>query len=240
MKFPIFRFLSLAVALAAFGSRADAQLTLTIQATESFTTDYEPGMPELSLHPSLRTSTTSLPPASVDYNMLTNGTFTMRFIAPDDMKFVIDPQGKSLSLYFQVAYTTFSSGGASGGLSTWGEGSFSFVGLEGIAPADVVYSSTIADYPHAYLSASLSGTVTSAFSFTELVITRQFSGSGADLLVPYFEGGNLSIYDDSYSGAQPPDHPAYLSLAAIPEPSTYAAFAGLAGLTLAILRRRRG
>lgn len=219
-------------------ARLFGQITLTIQATENFSLSYNAGDPDEGDTPSLRVSTDSIAPASLDYTGHTSGTFTAQFLAPTGFKFVIDPVDGPLTFDFQVAYTTYLGGGASGGLHATGPTSFSLLGFEGTAPTISSVYPTMTDYPHAYLAVNLGGEITESFSFTGFQYSFHYTGIGADLSVPHFEGGNFSVSDNNYTGSAPPNHSAIMTLSAIPEPSTYAVLTGAAVLGVAVWRRR--
>ena len=238
MKFiPRFSCWLLAGSVLLSASAAFGQIALTINGGTSVTTSYNAGDPSDGIPPSLRMTSTSTRPSSINYSGLTNGTVTVVFNAPAGYRFTVDPYGAFAQFSFQVAYTTFNSGGASGGLSGSGPVAFSFGGLQGTAPS-LSPSYTLADLPHAYFAARASGTVTETFSFTSMEFTFSYTGTGANVSVPYFEGGNLSISDSNYAGGAPDGSQSLLTVSAIPEPSTYAAFAGVAVLGLALWRRR--
>ncbi len=240
MKHPALpRLLALGLALL-LNAPAFGQLTLTIQATETLVTDYDAGDPDpLDGRPaSLHVTTDAIYPASLDYTGLSSGTFTLNFLAPTGYKFVITADDENpVRFDFQVAYTTNEGDKASGGLKAIGPGSFSLLGLEGTAPTLSSYH-YMDNYPYAYLALGASADVHESFSFTGFQYTFDYTGTGLAMSNPYFEGGNLRVYDNNYTGSAPPDHSTMMTLSAVPEPSTYAAFAGAAVLGLAIWRRR--
>ena len=84
-----------------------------------------------------------------------------------------------------------------------------------------------------------------SFSFTGLRYTVNLTGTGNNLAVPYFEGGNFSVSDSTYGGPLPDANLQLLAVttgAAVPEPATSAAVVGVVALTalgLARTMRRR-
>lgn len=218
---------------------AFAQITLTIQATDTLTPNYDAGFPEEHMPASLSITSNSTHPASLDYTDLTSGTFTLNFLAPTGYKFVITPHGEDpVGFYFQVAYTTYQAGGAPAGLTSSTPGSLFLLGLEGTAP-NITASHTMGDIPHAYFAVSVDGEASESFSFSGFQYTFDYTGTGENVSVPYFEGGELTVSSFGYSGLPPPDHTTILTLNAIPEPSTYAALVGAAALGVAAYRRRK-
>jgi hypothetical protein len=216
---------------------AAAQLAISYHATSTLDVYYNPADLDEGDPAILTISTTSAPPTSVNYNGVT-GTFQLDFLAPEGFRFVVNPLDGPVGMSFQIAYNTYNAGGASGGLSATGTPTITLLGLEGTAPTFYNYS-TLADLPHAYLSVTLySGDVTAPLSFTGLRYSVAFTGTGNNLLNPLREGGNLSVYDSDYTGAAPGAHLELLTVAAIPEPGTYAALAGVAALMAGAWRRR--
>lgn len=216
---------------------ARADLTVSVQAGATLQTDYTPPDPLDDLPGRLTVRTQSVAPASLHY-LGQSGVLRLDFLAPEGSRFVIDPQGGAVSVSFQIAYTT-GLGGAVGGLEATAPGVVTWLGLEGDAPIFGDFS-TFDDVPHAYLSVTLGVVgVTQAFSFTGLRYERAFTGTGQDLHVPYFEGGNLEVQDGDYGGPPPPNHAALLSIAPVPEPAHATASVAVAALALACTRRRR-
>ena len=216
-----------------FSDTIAAPLHYTIQAAETINTAIEP--PDLENDDPGRTTlstTTFSRPAALDYTGVTE-TVTMDFLAPAGFKFVVTPQGGS-RLDFQVAYTNFSTGGASGGISRL-TGSVMFLNPVGTTPGLSDFSS-LANYPHAYQAVTVSASsIPGTFSFTGLRYVFNVSGTGAAVSVPYFEGGNLSVSMNGLAAGGP----ALLAVTAIPEPAGAAASSALAAAAWITLRRRR-
>jgi hypothetical protein len=227
----------IATALLLLAVSAAAQLNVSYHATQELTVAYDEGMVDYEIPPSLTLTTTSTPPTSINYNGAT-GTFQFEFLAPEGFRFVINPLDGPVGFSFQIAFTNYNSGGASGGISATGEPTVTLLGLQGTAPS-LSLNATLADLPHAYLSVGVSaGEITETLSFTGLRYSVSFLGTGNDLLNPYYEGGNLTVYDGDYTGAEPGDHLQLLTIAAIPEPGTSAALAGVAMLVMVGCMRR--
>lgn len=237
MRYSLLPVLSLVLAVSFFSARANAQFELVIQADETLGYRYNPA--EDGINPALTISTTATPPASLDYGGVTSGTFTMRFVAPEGMRFTIDPQGHALRLFFQVAY----SGDVPGGLTALEGRSLSFADAVGTTPQIFTDYSTltdIVDLDVAYLSVNFSMSVAGAFSFTELVYTREFIGTGEDVsLFANEQNYFLNIQAEDYFGEEPPLHTPFLTLAPIPEPSAYAMLVGAGVLVFVLGGRRR-
>ena len=233
-----FKLLGLVAPLLLLVIPAGAQLTISYHAGTELTASYYAGDPDDYQAPSLSLSTTSTPPASINYNGAT-GTFQLDFLAPEGYQFVVNPLDGPVYLSFQVAYTNYYAGGASGGLSASGTPEITLLGVTGSAPSFSNWS-TLGDLPHAYLSVSVgAGDITEAFSFTGLRYTVTFAGTGNDVTLPHFEGGNLTVSDDDYQGLPPGDHLQLLAVtSAIPEPGTSAALAGVAALVIGAGVRR--
>ncbi len=223
------------VLLGSAAAATAAPLNYTIQAGGTIDTvvvqpnidDRDPG------ETSLRT-TTFTRPAFLNYSGATE-TVTMSFLAPSGFKFVVNPQADS-RLSFQVAYTTFSTGGASGGI-TRVSSSVSFLNPEGSTPVLSDFS-TLSNNPHAYQSVSVGTDIlTTPFSFTGLSYTFFITGTAANVSVPYFEGGNLTVQMTGLAAGGP----ALLAVTAtaIPEPASATAAAALAVGALIALRRSR-
>ncbi|HEX7631605.1 MAG TPA: hypothetical protein VF388_05700 [Lacunisphaera sp.] len=223
---------------------AAAQLSLTYYASTAVNTSYSPPDPEMGGPASLTISTMSTPPGSINYDGA-SGTFTFDFLAPEGYRFVVNPLDGPVDVSFQVAYTTYNSGGAAGGLSASGSATITLLGLEGSAPT-FYDNSTLGDIPHAYLSVTVGASaIAESFSFTGLRYTVNLTGTGNNLAVPYFEGGNFSVSDSTYGGPLPDANLQLLAVttgAAVPEPATSAAVVGVVALTalgLARTMRRR-
>ncbi|MCX6937543.1 MAG: hypothetical protein NTU80_06535 [Verrucomicrobia bacterium] len=210
-----------------------APLSYTIQANETINTVLvQPDLAEDMPGSTTLSTTTLTRPASLDYSGV-NGTVTMDFLAPTGFKFVVNPQGDS-RLRFQVAYTNFNAGGASGGI-TKTSSSISFLNPEGTTPVFSDFS-TLGSIPHAYQAVSINASgLATPFSFTGLRYTFTISGTGTNVNVTYFEGGNMSVGMTGLAAGGP----ALLAVTAIPEPASATACAALAAGALVALRRRR-
>lgn len=219
----------------AMATSASAQLELVIQADPTLGDRYYPADGEFP--PALLITSDAASYPTLDYAGAENGVFTMRYVAPEDMKFVVDPQGQELFLRFLLTYGHPSE---AGGLSLSGPPSLSFTGLEGSAPNPFTDSSTMSDALGASLMVHLTMEVTEAFSFTELVYSRAFTGAGADIeLNSTTTDPLLFAWNENYLGDEPPLHTPHFRLVAIPEPSAFALVGGLAVAAVALARRRR-
>jgi hypothetical protein len=218
---------------------AAAQLNVSYHATQTLDVSYYAGDPEESDPANLSISTTSTPPSSLNYNGAT-GTFVFEFLAPEGFRFVVNPLDGPVGIGFQIAYTNYNSGGASGGLSAFGTQEIALLGVVGTAPT-LYLNATLTDYPHAYLSVGFNtGGITETLSFRGFRYSVNFLGTGNDILNPHYEGGNLSVYDNDYTGAAPGAHLELLTIAAIPEPGTSAALVGGVVLVVCGWVRREG
>jgi hypothetical protein len=215
---------------------AVAQLNLTITAEPEVTVSYDPGYMDYEIYPSLTFSTVATPPGFLNYSGVASGTFQMDFLAPSGYRYSVNPLDGAVSFNFWIAYTNYGDG-SPGGLSQAGGGTVTFLGLQGAEPT-VSINATMGDLPHAYLSVGVDAwEITTAFSFTGLRYTVAFDGPGNDVDLFMIEGGQITVTDGNYLGSTP--YPAIFTVAAIPEPGTYAALAGLAALGAVLFRRRR-
>lgn len=220
-------FAAVALGFSPLAGRA-ASLSLTGTAT-TVTTNYNPGDGMFS-NPSISATTTLSVPTTLSTSGA-SGSVVYEIRAPDGYQINLFPTGNSsLSVL-----TYYNSGPSNTGLSYAGSASVSFTNLTGTAPTFSSFGS-LGYTDHAYFSQVFSASISSPISFTAMTFTTPLSGTGNDTTVSLTETARMILQDSNYFGAS---NATLMSITAIPEPGTYALFAGLAAGACIVIRRRK-
>jgi hypothetical protein len=216
-----------AFALSPVAAHADP-LSLTGIASTTVTTNYQSG--GMFSDPSISATTVLSVPNPLSTSGA-SGSVVYEIRAPDGYQINLFPTGNSsLSVL-----TYYNSGPSNTGLSYAGSATVSFTNLTGTAPTFTSFGS-LGYTDHAYFSQVFSASISSPISFTAITFTTPLSGTGNNTTVSLTESARMSMQDSSYFGAS---NAVLMSITPIPEPGTYALFAGLAAGACILIRRRQ-